>query len=178
MRYRFFTAFLAAIVLAVPAYAQPAPSISVAFSPERGATEAIVKLIGEAKQSIRVAAYSFTSEDIAKALVDAHNRGVNVQAVLDKSNGSAKYTAATFLANVGIPTRIDYEYGIMHNKFMVVDGVTVETGSFNYTKAAEEKNAENVIILRQYPDTAKQYLGRWQELWNESEDYQARYWLR
>jgi phosphatidylserine/phosphatidylglycerophosphate/cardiolipin synthase-like enzyme len=78
-----------------------------------------------------------------------------VQAVLDKSNATAKYSSATFLANMGVPTRIDYEYAIMHNKFMVIDGVTVETGSFNYTKAAEEKNAENVIILRDCPDVAK-----------------------
>jgi phosphatidylserine/phosphatidylglycerophosphate/cardiolipin synthase-like enzyme len=59
----------------------------------------------------------------------------------------------------------------MHNKFLVVDGMTVETGSFNYTNAAEEKNAENVIILRSHRDIAEQYLTRWQELWDESEPY-------
>jgi phosphatidylserine/phosphatidylglycerophosphate/cardiolipin synthase-like enzyme len=163
------------ILLASPAQAQAGQSITVAFSPHRGATQAVVKLIGEAEQSIRVAAYSFTSKDIALALVQARKRGVDVKAVLDKSNATARYTSATFLADMGIPTRIDYEYAIMHNKFMVVDGVTVETGSFNYTKAAEEKNAENVLVLRNYPDVAQEYLARWRELWDESEEYKPRY---
>jgi phosphatidylserine/phosphatidylglycerophosphate/cardiolipin synthase-like enzyme len=173
-RYSCFV-LLAVIPVASSAIAAPAASIEVAFSPHRGATAAVVKLIGEAKQSIRVAAYTFTSKDIAKALMDAHKRGVDVQAVLDKSNATAKYTSASFLANVGVPTRIDYKYAIMHNKFIIVDDMTVETGSFNYSKSAEEKNAENVLILRNEPDVAKQYLARWQELWDESEEYKARY---
>ncbi len=164
-----------AIGLAHPALAKTEPSIETEFSPHRGATAAVVKLIGEAQHMIRVAAYSFTSKDIAKALMDAHKRGVDVQAVLDKSNATARYSSATFLANTGIPTRVDYKYAIMHNKFMVVDSATVETGSFNYTAAAEDKNAENVLILRDYPEVAKRYLGRWQELWAESEPYKARY---
>jgi len=171
MKQFFVLIFIAIVSIAGPALAQDKQSIEVAFSPHRGATEAVVKLIGEAKQTIEVAAYSFTSKDIANALIAAHNRGVNVQAVLDKSNDTARYTSATFLANEGIPTRIDYEYAIMHNKFIVVDGMTVETGSFNYTKAAEEHNAENVLILRNEPEVAKEYLNRWQELWEESEPY-------
>ena len=157
------------LFLSLPAYA--APTIEVEFSPNRGATDAVVRLIGQATNTIRVAAYSFTSKPIAQALVVAHNRGVDVEAVLDKSNATARYSSATFLANAGIPTRIDYKYAIMHNKFLVVDGVTVETGSFNYTKAAEEKNAENVLVMRDYPDIAKRYSARWQELWAESEPY-------
>lgn len=151
------------------------PSIDVAFSPYRGATEEIIEAIDEAEQSIRIAAYSFTSKDIAQALINAHKRGVDIKAALDKSNATAKYSAATFLANSGIPTRINYEYAIMHNKFMVIDGKTLETGSFNYTNAAEKKNAENIIILRNYPDIAQKYLTRWDELWEESVDYKARY---
>jgi phosphatidylserine/phosphatidylglycerophosphate/cardiolipin synthase-like enzyme len=175
MRHRLLIAVLASFAATCAAYAQPTPSISVAFSPNRGATVAVIKLIGEAKRTIRVAAYSFTSKPIAQALMDAHKRGVDVKVVLDKSNATARYTSATFLADVGVPTRIDYQYAIMHNKFVVVDGQTVETGSFNYTKAAEEHNAENVLILRNEPDVAKAYLKRWQELWDESEEYKARY---
>lgn len=159
----------------VPAFAQDSLSIEVAFSPKRGATESITKAIEGAKHNIRVAAYSFTSKDIAAALIKAFKKGVDIKVVLDKSNNTGKYSAAVFLANAGIPTRINYKYAIMHNKFMVIDGVTVETGSFNYTAAAEDKNAENVLILKNYPDIAGKYLRRWQELWEESEDYKARY---
>lgn len=144
-------------LLAAPAFAG---DITVAFSPDGGAEKAVVDVIGEAQHTIRLAAYGFTSKEIAAALVAAHNHGVDVEAVLDKSNQTARYSAATFLTNASIPTRIDSQYAIMHNKFLVIDGVTVETGSFNYTTAASERNAENVIILRDVPDVAAKYSAR------------------
>lgn len=149
-------------------------SISVVFSPNAGATTAIVKLISEAKRTIRVAAYSFTSKDIARALMDAHKSGIDVKVVLDKSNATGKYSSATFLANVGVPVRINYKYSIMHNKFIVIDDSTLETGSFNFTKAAELHNAENLIVLHNYPNIAKQYLSQWQKLWDEGKPYVVR----
>jgi phosphatidylserine/phosphatidylglycerophosphate/cardiolipin synthase-like enzyme len=152
-----------------------AATIEVAFSPDMGATDLVVKAIGEARKTIRVAAYSFTSKPIAQALLDAHKRGIDVEVVVDKSQAKARYTSATFLANVGIPTRIDYKYAIMHNKFIVIDGVNVETGSFNFTSAAEHKNAENVIVLRNDRAVAKQYTDEWMRLWDESETLEPAY---
>lgn len=143
----------------------------VAFSPDRGATALVVKTIAEAKQSIRVAAYSFTSKPIAEALLDAHKRGIDVEVVVDKSNATARYTAAMFLANQGVPVRVDYQYAIMHDKFVVVDGTTVEEGSFNFTAAAENRNAENVLVLHDANVEAK-YRKEWERLWRESEPIQ------
>ena len=57
-----------------------------------------------------------TYKEIAKALVDASKRGVKVMAVLDKSNETGKYSAATFLVNANIPTLIDDKHAIAHNK--------------------------------------------------------------
>ena len=57
-----------------------------------------------------------------------------MRVVVDKSNETARYSAATFLANQGVPVRIDYQYAIMHDKFMVIDGETLETGSFNFNR--------------------------------------------
>lgn len=147
------------------------PSYEVAFSPKQGATELVVKAISEAKRSIKLAAYSFTSKPVAEALVAAHKRGVDVKAVLDKSNKTGKYSSATFLSHMGIPTRINSEYAIMHNKYMVIDEVNVQLGSFNYSKAAEHKNAENVLYVRDNPTLAKSYSKDWQKLWDEAEDY-------
>ena len=59
----------------------------------------------------------------------------------------------------------------MHNKFIIVDDKTVQLGSFNYTKAAENKNAENVMVLYDMPIVAKEYSSQWTKLWNESFDY-------
>jgi phosphatidylserine/phosphatidylglycerophosphate/cardiolipin synthase-like enzyme len=141
----------------------------VAFSPNGGGAELVVSVIQQAKRTIRVAAYSFTSKPIAKALMEAHKRGVDVQVVLDKSNLSSKYSSATFLSNVGIPVRINSRYAIMHNKYIVVDGMTVQTGSFNYSSAAESKNAENVLVITGNEKLADDYLINWQKLWDESE---------
>ena len=132
----------------------------VYFSPHGGCQDAIVREIGKSKQEILVQAYSFTSKEIAKALIDAHKRGVHVETILDKSNKSQKYSAADFTFNMGIPTFIDAQHAIAHNKIMVVDKETVITGSFNFTKAAEEKNAENLLILKS-KELAKQYIDNW-----------------
>ena len=163
--------FLAGVCLALACPgAEAADDLEVAFSPKQGATELVIKAIAEARKSIRVAAYSFTSRPIAQALVDAHRHGIDVMAVLDKSNKTARYSSATFLANMGIPTRIDSRYAIMHSKYMVIDDDEVELGSFNYTTAAEQHNAENVLVVRHSPKLADAYAANWQRLWNESED--------
>lgn len=161
------------ITLASPvavASSSSATQIDVIFSPNQGATAAIVGLIGEAKESIRLAACVFRSNEIGQALLDAHKRGVDVQAVLDKTNFTTIYSPEAFWVNGSIPTRINYTYAIMHNNFMVIDGETVQTGSFNYSKNAEKKNAENVIILRNNPEVAARYLQEWQILWDASGD--------
>jgi hypothetical protein len=75
--------------------------VAVYFSPNGGATEAVIRELNAAQTQVLVQAYSFTSAPIAKALIDAHKGGVKVLAVLDKSNETDKYSAATFLNNVG-----------------------------------------------------------------------------
>lgn len=153
--------------------AQPAngsPKWTVNFSPHGGCTEAVVDAVGKARSTILVQAYSFTSAPIAKALVDAHRRGVKVLVVLDKSQRGEKYTSATFVANAGIPTLIDAKHAIAHNKVMVIDGQTVVTGSFNFTKAAEENNAENLLVI-QDPELAARYSQNWEAHRQHSEPY-------
>lgn len=145
-------------------------SVKVYFSPNGGCTEAIVGEIDQAKAEILVQAYSFTSSPIVKALVAAHKRGVNVQAILDKSQRSEKYTIATFLTNAGIPTYIDGSHAIAHNKIMIIDKIKIITGSFNFTKAAEEKNAENLLVIKSQV-LANLYIGNWKNHLDHSEKY-------
>jgi phosphatidylserine/phosphatidylglycerophosphate/cardiolipin synthase-like enzyme len=158
-----------------PVTVPSAGELEVVFSPNGGCTDLVIKVIQSAKTSIRVLAYSFTSAPIAKAMVEAHKRGVDVQVVVDKSQKSAKYTSATFIANAGIPVRIDSKHAIAHNKVIVVDGRTVEQGSFNYTRAAEDKNAENVLVNWNNPKLAEVYLKDWKRHWDHSEPVAARY---
>lgn len=155
------------------ATASPAPSIvsatgtiEVAFSPNNGATDTVIRAISEAKQIILVSAYSFTSKDIAKALLDAKKRGVEVKIILDKSQVSQQYSSSTFFANQGFDLKIDVKHAIYHDKVMLIDHITLITGSFNFTKAAQEKNAENVLVMRDNPALVKLYEQDWLANWN------------
>lgn len=153
---------------------QSSGTMSVYFSPHGGATEAIVKAINSAQREVLVLAYSFTSLPIAKALIEAKNRGVHVEAVLDKSQITAKYSAADFLANLGIATYIDSLHAIQHNKVVCVDRQILSTGSFNLTSAAEEKNAENLIVFYGNPTLVNLYVTNFFEHRAHSSPYKGR----
>lgn len=129
-----------------------ATNITALFSPNGGCTEAIVNELNAAGTTIEVQAYSFTSAPIAEAIVKAHQRGVAVRVILDKSQQSERYSSLTFLRNAGVPTWVDSKHAIAHNKIIIIDGRTLLTGSFNFSKAAEKSNAENLLIIR---DNAK-----------------------
>ena len=125
------------------------------FSPHGGCTEAVVDALNRATNSVLVQAYSFTSAPIAKAVVDAHRRHLRVAVILDKSQRTERYSSADFLRN-------DSRHAIAHNKVMIIDGATVLTGSFNFTKAAEENNAENLLVIRD-SELAAKYTANWKE---------------
>jgi len=136
-------------------------SYEVCFTPGQDCTGLIVRAITNASKSIHVQAYSFTSAPIAEALVFAKRRGVLVEVILDKSQSKEnKYTSATYLINNNISTWIDYKPAIAHNKVIIIDESEVITGSFNFTKSAQNKNAENVLIIKN-PELAKLYLNNW-----------------
>src|SRR5512145_1393011 len=122
--------------------------VAVYFSPNSGAADAVVREVNAATQQILVQAYSFTSAPIPKALVDAHKRGVKVVAILDKSKETAKYSAVTFLNNAGISPLIDDQHAIAHHKLMVIDSASILTAFFNFTKAAEAQNVQNLLVSK------------------------------
>jgi phosphatidylserine/phosphatidylglycerophosphate/cardiolipin synthase-like enzyme len=145
----------------------------VYFSPGGGCTEAIAQQIGQAKDSVFVQAYSFTSKPIAKALADAKKRGVAISVILDKSQRTEQYSEADFLAHAGVRTLIDDAHALNHNKAMVIDGQTVITGSFNFTAAAEEKNAENLLVI-QDKSLAQRYTENWYTHAAHSQQYNGK----
>ena len=133
---------------------------SVCFSPRGGCTQQIVDAIGSARRTILVQAYSFTSRPIADALIAAHGRGVTVELIADSSQRTERQSLIGRVAEAGIPVRIDAAHAIAHNKVMILDGETVLTGSFNFTRAAEERNAENLLIIRDR-GLADRYTANW-----------------
>jgi phosphatidylserine/phosphatidylglycerophosphate/cardiolipin synthase-like enzyme len=149
------------------------PTVTACFTLGENCIQTIVQALNNAKRTIPAQAYSFTSAPIAKALLDAHKRGVQVQVILDKSQRSDKYSSADFLANQGVSTMIDADHGIAHNKVIIIDGETVLTGSFNFTKAAQQRNAENLVSIH-CSDLAAQFTKNWETHRQHSQPYVGR----
>jgi phosphatidylserine/phosphatidylglycerophosphate/cardiolipin synthase-like enzyme len=133
------------------------PSVAAHFSPKGGATDVVVSELGRARREVLVLAYSFTSQPIAKALVDAKMRGVHVEVILDHSNEKEEHTDLHFFLEQGLSPVIDAHHAIAHNKVMVIDGRTLLTGSFNFTNQAENENAENLLVIKGHPELVKSY---------------------
>nr|WP_256354732.1 phospholipase D family protein [Variovorax sp. dw_308] len=147
--------------------AAPAARIEVAFSPEAGSEALVVKVLDSAHQSIRLAAYSFTSPAVVRGLMDAKRRGVDVRVLVDDrgNRGKSSIAAMNLIAGAGIPIRAISSYAIHHDKYIVVDGRHTETGSFNYSQAAAKSNSENVLVVWDNPSVAKRYLAHWESRW-------------
>ncbi|RBQ33702.1 phospholipase D family protein [Rahnella aquatilis] len=157
--------------------ASAAPSVQVGFSPEGSAQQLVLQTVSDARQSIRLMGYSFTSPDIAGALVAAKKRGVDVQVVLDEGSnrGKASVAAMNLLVNAGIPVRTVSQFKIMHDKVIIIDNQTIETGSYNYTLSAARSNSENALVLHDVPDLAQTYLAHWQSRWALGKDWVSLY---
>ena len=150
----------------------PGTSYTLCFVPDGPKCEVIlIEAINGTQTSLLVQAYSFTSNPIAKAIENAKARGVDVRVIVDKSQISDRYSITTFLRNSGIPVAVDSRPAIAHNKVMIFDGEAVFTGSFNFTKSAQSRNAENGIILRGDSALAKAYFDNWLARFNQSMPY-------
>ncbi len=136
--------------------------VSVYFSPNGGASDAIIRQIENAHSYIDIAMYAFTSRPIGQALIDAYKRGVKVRLVMDVHEANTRYSRSRFFYKAGIPIKTlpveetRFVKGLMHNKFAVIDGSEVITGSYNWTASAEKLNYENLLIIRS-PELAKIY---------------------
>jgi phosphatidylserine/phosphatidylglycerophosphate/cardiolipin synthase-like enzyme len=123
----------------------------------------VVQAIDGARKTVLVQMYALTSREIVTALVNAKRRGIDVRAIVDRSQfeeDRGDSYAVSRLASAGVPVLVDTVPGLMHNKVMIVDGGTVVTGSFNYTWSAEHKNAENLILIHD-PALAAEYTQNW-----------------
>ena len=147
----------------------PMPSrgtVQVAFTPWDDAEGMILEAIAGARRQILVQAYSFTSRNLGNALIAARRRGIDVQFLADREQTfSGENSRIPDLAVAGVPVALEVRYQSAHNKIMVLDAGTPEaaviTGSYNWTYAAQNRNAENVLILRNHPELARQYAANW-----------------
>ncbi|MBI2143693.1 hypothetical protein HYU17_00895 [Candidatus Woesearchaeota archaeon] len=130
-------------------------AVEVYFCPEDGCAEALIMELRNANQTILFAAYSFTHPRIADELIMKASEGIAVKGVIEKSTTNSEYSKhAAMMAN-GIKIRLESSKRLMHHKFFVIDNETVITGSFNPTQNGDERNDENMLIIRSRDVAAK-----------------------
>ena len=158
--------FLCLLFCLVP-YLGMAQSIQVYFSPNGGCQQAVVSEIRKATQTIDIAMYYLSSREIAQALAKAHQKNVQVRIVLDQGQEIESASKSGYLIKHDIEIRYHLGFGLMHNKFAIIDGKSLITGSFNWTLTAEERNEENLLIITD-EGTIEKYKERFNYLWNTS----------
>lgn len=184
---QFYPAVFLLAVIAAGAFAFQAPTgkylvatgkIAVAFTPGDAADTLIVDAVKSAQQQILVQAFSFTHRDIANALIQAHRRGVAVVVIADPEQTERIQTSVIgSLAAAKVPIVLDYEHVSAHNKIMVIDpgnaNCAVVTGSYNFTHAAQFKNAENLVVFKDNVPVCEAYEKNWQRHRKHSSPYRG-----
>ena len=138
-------------------------NIEALFSPEGRCADRVISELNTAKRTVVAAIYSLTSRPIAQAAADAKARGVDVRICLDGTERH-EYSKEGYLKNKGVAIKLVSGKGLMHNKFCVIDGAVVITGSFNWTRRADTENDENLLIINSKEIAAK-YKKKFEELW-------------
>ncbi|MDP2751002.1 MAG: phospholipase D family protein [Rhodocyclaceae bacterium] len=148
-------------------------TVEVLFTPWDDAEGALLRIIGQAKATIHVQAYSFTSRNLGWALSEAKKRGVHVEILADHRQAfEGKNSLIGQLHEAKIPVRFETRYASAHNKVMIIDAEMTQpiviTGSYNFTFSAQARNAENLIFFRNNPPLAHAYLENWKRHRKES----------
>ena len=140
-------------------------TVQYAFTGSDHADAMIIAAIDAAHRQVLVQAYSLTHRRIADALIRARSRGVEVAVIADNEQSRSNPVALRELVHAGVPLLFDAEHSAAHNKVIVIDSgyadCAVITGSFNFTYAAQQRNAENALILRGNPPLCEAYFGNW-----------------
>lgn len=138
----------------------------VCFSPAGSCDLKLVALIRSARKSIDVAIYDINLPALINELLLQANK-IPVRILVDRRQSKEEHSRVPSLMQHGANVRYGRQRGIFHNKFTIVDGNMVETGSFNYTRNASSNNSENQVYLAS-PVIVNQYLHHFEELWQKA----------
>jgi phosphatidylserine/phosphatidylglycerophosphate/cardiolipin synthase-like enzyme len=142
-------------------------TVQVAFPPWDDAEALVIAAIVDAREQILVQAFSFTSAAIARALIAAKRRGVDVRMTVDREQTfGGEFTRVPELAAAGIPIWLEVRYVAAHSKVMIIDSGSdapvLITGSYNWTWSAQHRNAENLLIVRGDTKLTRAYRKNWE----------------
>jgi phosphatidylserine/phosphatidylglycerophosphate/cardiolipin synthase-like enzyme len=141
----------------------------VCFSPDEPCAEKLLKFIDGAKTSLDVAIFDVNLGELVDKLIEKAKK-IQVRVVVDRKQAKGKHSAVMKLAAAGVDLRFGHQRGtgIMHNKFVIVDGKALETGSFNYTNHASHWNNENQIYLSS-AKIVERYKKRFEQIWKQAD---------
>lgn len=159
---------LVLLVLLATAAMGARADVQVFFSPRGGAEGALTNLARSARMYLDAACYTFSLESVADELVAAQKRGVRVRVILDRGQGAQTWTQGDRLLSAGVSVLVNTHSGLMHNKFLVADGASIATGSFNWTKAAIERNDENLVVFIGEPAVAGAFAVQFESMWSDA----------
>lgn len=140
----------------------------VCFSPDERCDLKLLKFIESAQKSIDIAIYDLNLDQIGHALL-LKSKTIPVRIVFDMRQSKEKNSIVPMLIKAGLNLKIGHQRGIMHNKFAIIDGQRVETGSFNYTNHAYQANNENQVYLST-PAIVNRYKARFNTIWEEAKN--------
>lgn len=177
MRKWLFLFALACFAGPVAALELPATGkVEVLFTPWDDAEGALIRVIGQARRSLRVQAFLITSRNLARAMLAAHQRGVAVMVLADREMlAKGENSQIPSLHEAGVSVRLETRYASAHNKILLIDAEeehpVIVTGSYNFSFSAQARNAENVLILRDNRALARAYLDNWRRHHAEATPY-------
>lgn len=141
----------------------------ICFTPGENCAKKITDKIDQAKKEILLQAYNFTDISIANSLALAKTRGVDIRVILDKSQLKAKNSLLLYFISNNVKLFIDNKPAVAHNKLIIIDRHIVVGGSYNFTYAAKNKNAENIVIIDDHK-FAEKYINYWNVRKNKSKE--------
>lgn len=141
------------------------PGVKIGFSPGKDCKNLIIGHLMSAKKSLDVCVFTISDNDIADCLIRLHKSGVGVRIISDNEKAEDEGSDLTRMAESGIPVKIDFTTNHMHHKFSIADGVELLTGSYNWTRSAEQYNQENLIVFKN-PSIATTYMTEFNRLWD------------
>ena len=143
--------------------------MEVYFSPDDGVLSLLLALVNAAQHSVDFMAYSFTSDELAQALLERAAAGVQVRGVFEADQYSSNIgTEFDRLWAAGLAVTLDGNPDHMHHKVLIIDGQIVVTGSYNFSANAEERNDENVLVIYSTA-VADQFLAEFERVYDLSQ---------
>lgn len=117
------------------------------FTPRDRANAVIADWVDRARTSVEFMAFSFTTDEIADAMIRRHQAGLPVRGVFETRNATGTGSEYERLRGNGVEVLRDGNCHTMHHKVIIIDGRVVITGSYNFTGRAEEINDENMLVI-------------------------------